>query len=127
VAAGPGRFSSRVTRQWGARARWSARLFAISWPALMVSGQYPFALGASFGLAALAALQRGWLWMVVLASLASLLASPLAFLLLIVVLAGLAVSHREPRALGTARVAGPLAGLAAVAAAGMLVFRAFPA
>jgi hypothetical protein len=65
--------------------------------------------------------------MVVLASLASLLASPLAFLLLIVVLAGLAFSHREPRALGTARVAGPLAGLAAVSAAGMLVFRAFPA
>ena len=58
VVAGAGLFASAVLRQWGRPARLSALLFAAFWPGVLIAGQYPFALGCAFALAALVALQR---------------------------------------------------------------------
>src|SRR4051812_19917115 len=127
VVLGAGLFASLVTREWGTPARWSARLFAVLWPALLVAGQYPFALGTALALVALLCVQRDRPWLVVLASLGALLASPLAFLLLGVALMGLALGHRDSRLLSSFRVAGPLAAILVLALAELLVFRAFPA
>jgi hypothetical protein len=63
-----------------------------------LSGEYPFALGLALGLAALS-LRRSRLPLASLAALGTLLASPLAFLLLLVGLGGLALGNlrRMPR------------------------------
>jgi hypothetical protein len=126
VTAGAGLFSAIVMRQWGAPARWSSRLFAVSWPAVLVAGQYPFALGAALALAALLALQRGRPLLLLLAALGSLLASPLAFLLLAVLFVGLALAHADPRALTRLGIA-PVAAFVLLGVVELLVFRAFPA
>ncbi len=127
VAGTAGLFASIVLRQWGPSARWSARTFALSLPALIVAAQYPFALGALLAMAALALLQRHRLWLAVLAALVSLLASPLAFLLLIVILAGLALAHTRMLRAWPLRSVAPVLALSAICGAEMVVFRAFPA
>ncbi len=38
--------------------RWPALAFAISWPATLIAGQYPFMLGSAFAMGALLALIR---------------------------------------------------------------------
>src|SRR3954451_7615123 len=43
VTASSGLFAVIVLHQWGRPARWSALLFALSMPALLAAGQYPFA------------------------------------------------------------------------------------
>jgi hypothetical protein len=127
VIAGAGLFASAVVRQWGAPARLSALLFATFWPGVLVAGQYPFALGCTFALAALVALQRDRPVLLVLGCLASLLASPLAFLLLGVTLVGLTAAQRGDLVLRRMRVLGPVCAIAMLAFAQLLVFRAFPA
>jgi hypothetical protein len=127
VAGTAGLFASIVVRQWGPSARWSARAFALSLPALIVAAQYPFALGAFLAMAALALAQRHRLWLAVLAALVSLLASPLAFLLLLVILSGLALSHARVLRVRPLRSVAPVLALSAICGAEMVVFRAFPA
>ena len=127
VVAGAGLFASAVLRQWGSPARLSALLFATFWPGVLVAGQYPFALGCAGALAALVALQRGRPLLFVLCCLGSLLASPLAFLLLGVTLVGLTATQRGDLVLRSARVLGPVCAIVLFGLGQMLVFRAFPA
>ena len=127
VVAGAGLFASAVLRQWGAPARLSALLFATFWPGVLVAGQYPFALGCAFALAALVAMQRDHPVLLVLFCLTSLLASPLAFLLLSVTLVGLTSAQRGVLGLRRTRVIAPVCAIALLALAQLLVFRAFPA
>ena len=127
VVAGSALFASAVLRQWGAPARLSALLFAAFWPGVLVAGQYPFALGCAFALAALVALQRDRPVLLVLCCLACLLGSPLAFLLLGVTLVGLTGAQRRSFVLRRTRVIGPVCAIVLLALAQLLVFRAFPA
>jgi hypothetical protein len=127
VVAGAGLFASAVLRQWGAPARLSALLFAAFWPGVLIAAQYPFALGCACALAALVALQRDRPVLLVLCCLASLLASPLAFLLLAVTLVGLIAAQRRGLVLRRTRVIGPVCAIGLLAVAQLLVFRAFPA
>lgn len=87
-------FTIVVGRQWGPLARWSSRTFAVVWAGLIVSAAFPFALGFAFGLLALWALQTGKRWRFGLLAVLALAASPLAFLLLVVVLVGIALDLR---------------------------------
>ncbi len=50
-------FTVIAAREWGPAARWSSRSFAVVWAGVVLSGAYPFALGATFALLALWALQ----------------------------------------------------------------------
>jgi hypothetical protein len=115
-------FAIVVGRQWGPLAKWSSRTFAVVWAGLMFSAAFPFALGIAFGLLALWALQAGSRWRFALLALLTLLASPLAFLLLVVVLAGTALGLREnPR-----RFLAPALVVLGVGALYLSLQRAFP-
>jgi hypothetical protein len=116
-------FSAVVRHEWGARSRWSIRVFAVAWAALVVSAAFPFMLGCAFALLALWTLQRGRrLWFAALA-LCALAASPLAFVLLVVVLVGIAVARRREAAAFVA----PAAAIAALGGVELLLQRMFPA
>src|SRR5439155_9358568 len=87
-------FAAVARNEWGMQSRWSIRVFALVWAALVLSAAYPFMLGCTFALVALWSLQRAArLWFAITA-LCTLAASPLAFLLLVVVLAGVALARR---------------------------------
>ena len=88
-------FTMVVGRQWGPLARWSSRTFAVVWAGLIVSAAFPFALGFALALLAIWALQADKRWRFALLALLTLAASPLAFLLLTIVLAGIALGLRE--------------------------------
>src|SRR5215218_11320255 len=82
IAAAALAFAVVVGRQWGPLARWSSRTFAVVWAGLIISAAFPFALGFAFGLLALWALQAGTRWRFGVLAVLTLLASPLAFLLM---------------------------------------------
>jgi hypothetical protein len=126
VTASSGLFAVIVMHQWGRPARWSALLFALSVPALLAAGQYPFALGTAFSLLALLAAQRDRPWLLVVAALATALSSPLAFAFLIVTLGGLLLGSGRTGALRSARVAFPLCAILLMLAAEVAVYQAFP-
>jgi hypothetical protein len=115
-------FAVVVMRQWGAQARWSCRTFAVVWAGVVLTAAFPFALGGAFALLAIWALQCGRLWRFFLFAVLTLAASPLAFLLLALVLLGIAVGRRTPRRtlIGAGLAVGVL-GLVEVA-----LWRAFP-
>jgi len=116
-------FAVLVWREWGPRARWSSRTFAIVWAGIVLSAAFPFALGAALALLALWALQAQRPWR--FAGLAALTAaaSPLAFLLLVLIVLGVAVGRRPQRWLQA--VAG--AALLVVMLLEGLLLRVFPA
>jgi hypothetical protein len=126
VTVSSGLFAVIVMHQWGRPARWSALLFALSVPALLAAGQYPFALGTAFSLLALLAAQRDRPWLLVAAALATALSSPLAFAFLIVTLGGLLLGSGSTGALRSARVAFPLCAILLMLAAEVAVYQAFP-
>ncbi len=115
-------FAVLVWKEWGPRARWSSRTFAVVWAGIILSAAFPFALGTALALLALWALQARRPWR--FAALAGLTAaaSPVALLLLIVIVVGLAIGRRAERWLQVA--AG--AGLLAVTVLEALVWRIFP-
>ncbi|HST24715.1 MAG TPA: hypothetical protein VLJ76_01870 [Gaiellaceae bacterium] len=90
-------FAIVVMRQWGVKARWSSRTFAVVWAGTVLTAAFPFALGAALALLALLALQRRKLWQFSVLAVLTVAASPLAFLLLALVLAGLALARRADR------------------------------
>ena len=90
-------FSTIAWRQWGSAALWSSRAFAVTWAGIVLSAAFPFALGAAFALCALWAAQARHLRRLALLSLLSLAASPLAFLLLVIVLAAIGIARRADR------------------------------
>ena len=115
-------FAVLVWKEWGPRARWSSRTFAVVWAGIVLSAAFPFALGAALALLSLWALQARRPWRFAgLAALAAA-ASPVAFLLLTVVVIGLAIGRRTERWLQLA--AG--AGLVTVAVLEGLLWRVFP-
>jgi hypothetical protein len=98
VAVGVFAFASITERRWGAVARWSNRSSAIVLPCFVLTAAFPFLLGATVGLLAVLALERRrWPIFAALSALAAA-ASPLAFLLLAVVVLGFAAGDRWSRA-----------------------------
>ena len=97
VAAAALAFAVVVLRQWGANARWSSRSFAIVWAGVVLSAAFPFALGAALALLAIWALQARRLLRFAVLALLTLAASPVAFLLLVLVLAGTVIGRRTDR------------------------------
>ena len=115
-------FAVVVLRQWGADARWSTRSFAVVWAGIVLTAAFPFVLGAALALLAIWALQSRRLWRFSLFAVLTLAASPLAFLLLALVLFGIAVGrHTDRRTVIGAGLAIGVLGLAEVA-----LFRVFP-
>jgi hypothetical protein len=115
-------FAIVVGREWGPAARWSSRTFAVLWAGTVLSAAFPFALGAALALLALWALQgrrRGRFAVLVPLT---LLASPLAFVLLVVVVAGLALAQRPPRR----ELLLPAAAVALTALLELTLVRLFP-
>jgi len=87
-------FTVVLGREWGRAARISSRSFAVVWAGVVLSAAFPFALGAALALLAVWALQRGARRRFALLALLTLAASPLAFVLLTVLLAGIALARR---------------------------------
>ena len=115
-------FALVVEREWGTAARWSGRAFALVWPGVIVAGEFPFALGAALALLALLALQRGRRWIGAAFVVLVLAASPVAFVLLAIVLVGIAAAR--PRVLRGKMV--PALAVVLAAAAELLVVHLFP-
>ena len=122
VAGAAGAFALVLEREWGDAARWSARSFALVWPGVLLAGEFPFALGAALALLALACLQRGRRWMAAALVVLVLAASPVAFVLLAVVLAGIVVAR--PHALRGKVV--PVLAVVLTAAVELVVMHLFP-
>ena len=122
IAAAALAFAVVVVREWGPSARWSSRTFAVVWAGVVFSAAFPFALGAALGLLALWALQARKLWRFGLLAVLTLAASPVAFLLLALLLAGLGVGHWHDRRSLTA----PALTILGVGAVEVVLWRAFP-
>ena len=115
-------FTILIARQWGHAVRWSNRSFAVVWAGIVLSGAFPFALGAAFVLLALIALQAGARGRFALLAALTLAASPVAFVLLAVLLGGTAIASRLPRA----QLVAPVATIAAIGFVEVLLWRLFP-
>ena len=115
-------FAVVLWREWGPTTRWSSRTFAVVWAGIVLSAAFPFALGMAFALLAIWALQWGKRWRFAALAALTLAASPLAFLLLVVVLAGPALSMRwSPR-----RNWVPVAAVLFAATVEAVLWRLFP-
>jgi hypothetical protein len=115
-------FAVVLWHEWGPTARWSSRTFAVVWAGIVLSAAFPFALGFAFALLGIWALQSGRRWRFAALAALSLAASPLAFLLLVVVLAGVVLARRETLRSNWVLVVGVgLAGLIEV-----VLWRVFP-
>ena len=116
-------FAVVLWREWGPTTRWSSRTFAVVWAGIVLSAAFPFALGFALALLSIWALQAGGRWRFAALATLTLAASPLAFLLLLVVLAGVALARRDAMRANWVAVCGVLA-------AGLVEFvlwRLFPA
>ena len=116
-------FGVVATREWGTDARWAIRSFAVVWAGVVLSGAFPFALGMALALLALWALQTGRLGPFALLTVLVLAASPVAFVLLGIVLTGVALA-RSSRG---AELALPVAILCIATSAELVLLRLFPA
>jgi hypothetical protein len=116
-------FGVVAAREWGPAARWSNRSFAVVWAGIVLSGAFPFALGAALALLALWALQAGRRGRFAVLTVLVLATSPVAFVLLAVILAGIGLS-RAPRG---AELTLPLVTLAVATAVELMLLRLFPA
>src|SRR2546425_12437852 len=122
VAVGTFAFAVVLRREWGSDARWSSVAFGAVWAGFVLTGAFPFALGTSLSLLAILALQRGSRRSFVLWSTLSLAASPLAFLLLAVLLAGVAIARHE----AGRRLVWPAVTSAVLGGTEALLWRLFP-
>ena len=122
VTVGAAAFAVLVSREWGAAARWSSRTFALACAAVVLTGEFPFALGIAFALLALCALQAGGRVSFGLLVLLTAATSPLALLLLCVVFVGIAVERRrhDPRFRERAAL------VATICLGEVVLWRAFP-
>jgi hypothetical protein len=122
IAIAAGAFAVLLEREWGSAANWAVRAFAVVWAGMLITGEYPFALGVTLALLALLAFRSGRRWSGAALTLLVLAASPVALVLLAVVLAAAAVARR-----GSLRGrAVPALGLGAAAAAELVLVRLFP-
>jgi len=83
-------FAELVGARWGAAARWPSLAFAVLWAGFVLTAAFPFALGVTFALLALRALQAQRRWLFAACVVLTLAASPVALVLLGIVLLGLA-------------------------------------
>ncbi len=116
-------FTVVVARQWGPAARWSNRSFAVVWAGTILSGAFPFALGTALALLAVWALQAGSRARFALLAVLTVAASPVAFLLLVVLLAGSAMGSRR----SWRRLRAPALTILAIGLVELLLWRLFPA
>jgi hypothetical protein len=115
-------FAMILGREWGPVARWSSWTFAVVWAGIVLSAAFPFALGAALALLAIWALQSGSRWKFGALAALTAAASPLAFLLLALVLAGIGVARvREGR-----RLLVPAAIVGAMGVTELVLWRLFP-
>jgi hypothetical protein len=112
-------FAVLVDREWPGAGAWPARTFTVVSAAAVLTGAFPYALGLAVALLALDALAAGRRRLFGLLVAVTFAASPLAFLLLAVVLTGAALARRT-------RVRGPVVAVAATGAVGVALWRAFP-
>ena len=122
VAVGTFAFATVLRREWGPAARWSSAAFAVVWGAFVLTGAFPFALGLALALLAISALQNGSRALFALWSALCLMASPLAFLLLALLLGGVAVSGRT----AGRRVLLPAVTIAVLGTLEVALWRLFP-
>ncbi|HEX3225436.1 MAG TPA: hypothetical protein VHQ89_05030 [Gaiellaceae bacterium] len=115
-------FAVVLWREWGPTTRWSSRTFAVVWAGIVLSAAFPFALGIAFALLALWALQAGARWRAVALAALTLAASPLSFLLLVVLLAGVALARRD----ALRRNWVPITGVCIAALSEIALWRMFP-
>ena len=87
-------FSIVMFRQWGSESRVSSRSFAVLWVGIIGAAAFPFALAMSFALLSIWALQQGRRGRFAFGAVLTLAASPLAFMLLTIVMAGAPRSTR---------------------------------
>src|SRR6476646_2046323 len=113
-------FSVVMYRQWGSDSRVSSRTFAVLWVGIIGAAAFPFALAMSFALLAIWALQEGRRGRFAVGAILTLAASPLAFMWLTIVMAGVALSRRSIRNAGL-----PVAIVAACCAGELLIYRLF--
>src|SRR5579884_3533731 len=103
-------FASITHVQWGAVARWPARLFAVLLVGQVFTAAYPFDAGLAMLLAAIWALQRRRVWPAAVFTVLTLGFSPLAMLFLVVALCGLFIwRHQLTRQSLVVALAGALA------------------
>jgi hypothetical protein len=124
VALAAGAFARLLEREWGPAARWAGRCFALLWPGVILAAELPLALGVLLALLCLLALQAGRRWPAAALILLTLAASPVAFVMLVIVLAGIAVGRRPALRLRT--VAVPAAAVAVAALAELVTVHLFP-
>jgi hypothetical protein len=119
-------FAALCRHEWGTAARGPAVAFACTTPFVsIVSGSYPFTAGAACGALALVALQRQHRVLFAVAVVGALGFSPLAFALLLALLAGILLGHPQPvRAARSHWTAFAVVVVALLA--GVLLQRAFP-
>ncbi len=124
VALAAGAFARLLEREWGRAGVWPGRSFALVWPGVILAAELPLALGVALALLCLLALQAGRRWTGAALILLALAASPVAFVLLVVVLAGVAAG-RSP-GLRLRAIAVPALAVATAAAAELVVLHLFP-
>ncbi|MFN2627310.1 MAG: hypothetical protein ABR569_01580 [Gaiellaceae bacterium] len=117
-------FAVVLGREWGPAARWSSRTFAVIWAGIVLSAAFPFALGMALALLGIWSLQARAHWRFALLAALTLAASPVAFLLLVVVVSGIALSRRTSVRSRNSIV--PAAALAMSALFEFALTRAFP-
>ena len=115
-------FAVIVSRQWGPTARWSSRTFAVVWSGIVFSAAFPFALGAALALLSIWALQARRSWRFAVLAALTLAASPLAFLLLTLLLAAFGIARWEERR----ALLAPALTIAAFGVIEVALWRAFP-
>ena len=115
-------FAVVIWREWGPTTRWSSRSFAVVWAGIVLSAAFPFALGIALALLALWALQAQARWRFAALAALTLAASPVAFLLLVVVLAGVALARRK----SVPRNWVPVAAIAFAGVTEIVLWRLFP-
>jgi hypothetical protein len=115
-------FAVVVGREWGPAARWSSRTFAVVWAGIVLSAAFPFALGAALALLAIWALQARRSWRFALLAALTLAASPLAFLLLGLCLAGAGITRWRDSSL----LVPPVATMLLFGGIEVLLWRLFP-
>lgn len=120
VVASAALFAVLTVREWGERARWPARAFAVLACAPLFTGTYAYAAGLAAALGALVLLQRGRPWAALGCAALAAGFSPLAFALLALTVCATAIVRRPPAGLavrfgaGLAVIGGVLLGLEAV-------------
>jgi hypothetical protein len=124
VGVAAGSFAHLLEREWGEPALWAGRSFAIVWPGVILTGELPLMLGVALALPCLLALQAGRRWIGAVLIILVLAASPVAFVMLALVLAGMALGRSPALPLGAAAV--PAIAVAVATVAELVTLHLFP-